>query len=101
MAEAISRYERHGDTDGFLIGIVGEAGPEYTNSVAVTLLSADDDPVGVIQLCVTEKHEDENEHNHVLLDGNEAAMLALILQNAALQFHERVLSHEWTSAENP
>jgi hypothetical protein len=93
----VPRYERCDDTDEFLVGIVGTAQDGHEHMAEVYLLSRDDDPVGVVRIAVFDR-DDNNDGDvaEVHLDGEQVAMLALILQDAARQWQERVVSHVWT-----
>jgi hypothetical protein len=94
--EPPSRYQRSGEYDEFLLGIVGEADEHRERYVAVhTVTSKQDDPVGYVVLTGRFHGDGEDQRSRVILDGFEAAMLAAVLQDAARQWQEREMSHRW------
>lgn len=94
-AEPVSRYERSGDWDDFIIGIVGEAEEDGASYVEVHLVSREDDPVGWVMVAARYRDDDGDGEANVLIDGNQAAMLAVVLQDAARQWHDRDVTHNW------
>ena len=99
MAEGrkpVSWYDDSGDHDDFLVGIVGEAEEEGASYVEVHLLSDAEDPVGWVMVAARYRYgNDEGHEANVILDGHQAAMLAVVLQDAARQWQGRDVSHNW------
>ena len=93
--EPLSRYERSGQYDEFLLGIVGDADEDRERYVAVHSVTSDQDPVGYVVLTGRFRGEGEDQRCRVIVDGFEAAMLAAVLQDAARQWQERDVSHRW------
>lgn len=100
MPTPLPSYERRGELDEFRVGILGDASDEDANFVEVALVSHDEDPVGAVKLRSRYWDDDVDEATTVFMTGDQAALLAVVLQEAARRWQERVMSNEWVTTDD-
>ena len=103
MSDSVPRYQRSGDAEYFLVGMVGQAdaSESWENLAQVNLVSDESDPVGAISLVARFREGDDFHGAEVFLDGGDAAILGAILQDAARQWQDRHISYEWSVGDRP